>query len=71
VTYSKYYPGEGDWLAIAADNATATFYRSNTAGFGSSLNKGVSVHQNTAFPLPSTASPSTGFLYSVLINGVV
>lgn len=64
------YVEEGDWLALVADNATATFYRANTAGFASSLANGFSHHQSTAFPLPATATPSTGFLFSVLMNGI-
>jgi hypothetical protein len=68
---SSVYVQEGDWLAIVADNATATFYRSNAAGFGSSLSLGLSHFQSTAFPLPSSATPSSGTLFSVLLTGVV
>lgn len=62
---------EGDWMAIVADNATATFYRSNTGGFGSSFAKGFSAFQSTAFPLPSSASTSNSAIFSVILTGVV
>lgn len=67
---SSVYVDEGDWLALVADNATATFYRSNTAGFGSALGNGLSHHQSTAFPLPASATPLTGTLFSVLLVGI-
>ena len=60
---------EGDWLAIVADNTTATFYRCNTNGFGTSLSKGLSHHENTA-NLPATATPLSGTLWSFLLVGV-
>lgn len=43
----------GDWLAIAADNTTATFSGITGVG-GSTLLSGMTYNQLTAFPCPST-----------------
>ncbi|NUR79681.1 MAG: hypothetical protein HOQ21_04450 [Dermatophilaceae bacterium] len=62
---------DGDWIALVADNATATFYRGGAAGFASSLAKGRTNFQSTAFPLPATAASGTGFLFSLILTGVI
>lgn len=63
---------DGDWFFIAADNATATFYRGTTAGTSFAIANGMSHFQNTAFPAPDPAVPSaTGVIFSVVLVGVV
>lgn len=46
----------GDWLAIAADNTTATFSGANGPG---GPTEGMSCYQETAFPCPSPAGSIT------------
>lgn len=65
------YCEEGDWLALVVDNATASFYRGGAGGFSTTLANGFSHHQSAAFPLPATATPSTGADYSVILVGTV
>lgn len=46
----------GDWLAISADNTTATFRTLLAIGADSDMGKGRQCRQATAHPLPATAS---------------
>jgi hypothetical protein len=46
-----------DWLALAADNATAVFYENS--GVPSAMGAGYAASQGSAFPLPSTPSSLT------------
>jgi hypothetical protein len=52
------YPG--DWLVIAADNATAAFRCENSSAANSGFAHGVQEHMDTAFPLPTTFVPVAG-----------
>lgn len=48
----------GDWLAISADNTTATF--ACVANNASNLLAGLASHQDSAFPIPATPSSLLG-----------
>lgn len=48
----------GDWLAISADNATATFRALLATAAASNLGKGRQYSQITAHPLPAAANVS-------------
>jgi hypothetical protein len=54
----------GDWLAISANNATATFKTLLAAQGDSDLGLGRMLRQGTAHPCPSTAAPSAAVLGS-------
>ena len=64
------YVQEGDWLAIAVDNTTAAIGRATANGFTSAVGNGSSCFQNGAFPLPSSATPTSGALFSQILVGV-
>ncbi len=66
------YIEEGGWIALVADNTTATVYRGPVGAFTSDLSKGVSHHGNSAMPLPATATPAAtpGTLFSFILVGV-
>ena len=68
---SSVYVEEGDWLAVAADDGTATFTVVGPNGASGSMAAGLSHFQTTTFPLPGTAAPSgTNAIYSVILVGV-
>lgn len=57
----------GDWLAISADNITATFFGNGgtmVAGIGA-----LSYYQDTAYPLPATATPILAAGRTIYIEG--
>lgn len=62
----------GDWLAYAPDNATCRLLCANIGGgvVASTLMAGRSAFQDTAFPLPATATPSNGVIQLVGLIGV-
>lgn len=47
----------GGWVAIAADNTTATFLRSAPT---TAVTNGTAANQASAFPLPATANAANG-----------
>ena len=61
---------QGDFLAIVADNATATFGRLSTAGSTTAIANGLCAFQSAAFPLPDPAASSAGSLASWVLVGV-
>lgn len=62
---------EGDWLAISADNTTATFRGADTGNTGSAIALGLHLAQPTAHPLPSTPASLTGVAgKTILLVGV-
>lgn len=67
---STVYVTEGDWFAFVFDNATASLYRTGAGGLSSTIANGLSHHQSTAFPLPASATPSTGAVFSAALVGV-
>lgn len=63
-------PVAGDWLAISADNATATF-RSLPDGFGASaLGQGASFRESGAHPCPATPTVADAIGRTVGLIGV-
>jgi hypothetical protein len=61
---------DGDWLSLAADNATATFALAGGNGTGYALARGLS-HFEGAYPPPATATPSgTDAIYSFVLVAV-
>jgi hypothetical protein len=61
---------DGDWLALSADNTTATF-RAMAATQALAAAKGLSGLQATAHPLPATAVATFGSVNSVFLSGVI
>lgn len=56
----------GDWLAITADNTTATFHSLLAAGADSDIGKGRQYRQATAHPAPAAAGtlvPTVGYAF--------
>lgn len=67
------YVNPGDWLAFVTDNTSITLaYIGVVTEFGGtpSVWSGRSAYQDTAFPLPSTATPTSGATKPVLLIGV-
>lgn len=67
---SAVYVHPGDWLALSADNTTATFRAADTAGGASDLSLGVRYRQGTAHPTPATPASlqATGGRTVVLVG---
>jgi len=59
----------GDWIALSADNTTATFLMTNNTAQNNSLAKGINYYQAAVFPLPATAAASVGGGRSWLMGG--
>ena len=60
----------GDWLAISASSASATFSCSIVQTIVAPHAAGVCGYQDTAHPLPATPSPSAGIIGPILLMGV-
>ena len=65
----SYVVTQGDWFSLCADNATATFYRGNTASFNSNLGKGMGAYQSSAFVAPNPAA-ATAYTVGFILIGV-
>lgn len=61
---------EGDWLAVSADNTTATFVKGNSTTGVSNLAAGFCAYQDTAHPAPATPAVAGYHMNSVLLVGV-
>jgi hypothetical protein len=59
----------GDWIALSADNTTATFLMTNNTAQNNSMAKGFNYYQAAAHPLPPNAAASVGGGRSWLMGG--